>query len=99
MFRKFIVLFYRLCCNKTKKIVYFHKVTCLSSDGFFVPHGYLSDDEGDEDCTDMTEEAKQKRIDRRREQVKFRLNLLCCLNHSWSTKLQKFSAFRIIFSL
>ena len=37
-------------------------------DGFFVPHGYLSDDEGDEDC-EMTDEAKKKRLERRKKQV------------------------------
>ena len=39
-------------------------------DGFFVPHGYLSDDEGDEDC-EMTDEAKKKRLERRKKQVWF----------------------------
>ena len=38
------------------------------SDGFFVPHGYLSDDEGDEDCG-MTDEAKKKRLEQRKKQV------------------------------
>ncbi|XP_063680457.1 chromatin assembly factor 1 subunit A-B-like [Bolinopsis microptera] len=36
-------------------------------DGFFVPHGYLSDDEGDEDCG-MTDEAKNKRLEQRKQQ-------------------------------
>ena len=40
----------------------------LFPDGFFVPHGYLSDDEGDEDCG-MTDEAKNKRLEQRKQQV------------------------------
>ena len=43
-------------------------LTVSPSDGFFVPHGYLSDDEGDEDCDGISEEAKKKRLEMRRQQ-------------------------------